>query len=286
MWKSISQVLADQFGAYYFIKTKQKIHTGETNETWLINDGIQPVFVKINDRSYRSMFRAEAEQLERLYQTKTVNVPKVYGVGISQSHSFLLLEALPIQKTSNQNMGIFGQQLAKLHLLDGSEKYGLDFDTWLGSIYQPNDWKNNWSTFFSEYRIGWQLQLCYEKGIDFGNIELIIQTVTKKLNKHQPKPSLVHGNLWTENCALVNNQIFTYDPAIYWGDRECDLAFTELFEPFSKEFYENYNSIYPVDKNFNERKKIYQLYYLLNFSHRFPNHYINLTKTFIDDLLK
>ena len=162
MWKSVSQVLADQFGAYYHIKEKNKVHTGEMHEAWLIDDGIQPVFIKVNEKSYRSMFRAEADQLGILAKTNTVKVPLVYGVGCSQSHSFLLLEALPIEPVTAQSMAEFGIKLAQLHLQSGPAQYGFDFDTWLGPVHQPNDWKTNWATFFAEHRIGWQLQICKE----------------------------------------------------------------------------------------------------------------------------
>ena len=263
MWKSISQVLADQFGAYYNIKEKNKVPGGEVNETWLITDGIQPVFVKVNERSYRSMFRAEADQLNLLGKTNTIRLPQVYGVGCSQNHSFLLLEALPITQQTNATPH-FAEELAKLHQVSGTKNYGLDFDTWLGPEYQPNKWK----------------------GLDFGDIDLIIEKVKHKLSKHNPKPSLLHGNLWIENTAIVGNQTFTYDPACYWGDRECDLAFSELFQPFSPEFYEIYDRTFPLDKEgFEERKHLYQLYYLLNFSHRFNGSYINLTTKLIEELL-
>ena len=119
------------------------------------------------------------------------------------------------------------------------------------------------------------------------SIDLIIQKV-----KHQTfqniilNLSLLHGNLWIENTAIVGNQTFTYDPACYWGDRECDLAFSELFQPFSPEFYEIYDRTFPLDKEgFEERKHLYQLYYLLNFSHRFNGSYINLTTKLIEELL-
>ena len=70
------------------------------------------------------------------------------------------------------------------------------------------------------------------------------------------------------------------------GDRECDLAFSELFQPFSAEFYEIYDRTFPLDKEgFEERKHLYQLYYLLNFSHRFNGSYINLTTKLIEELL-
>ncbi|MBF1233641.1 MAG: fructosamine kinase family protein, partial [Haemophilus sp.] len=128
MWKSISQVLADQFGAYYNIKEKNKVPGGEVNETWLITDGIQPVFVKVNERSYRSMFRAEADQLNLLDKTNTIKLPQVYGVGCSQNHSFLLLEALPITQQTGATEH-FGEELAKLHQVSGTKNYGLDFDT-------------------------------------------------------------------------------------------------------------------------------------------------------------
>lgn len=285
MWKSVSQVLADQFGAYYNIKSKEKVHTGELHESWVIDDGVQPVFAKTNEKSYRSMFRAEADQLELLAKTNTLFVPRVYGVGCSQNHSFLLLEYLPLQKAQPEEFADFGIKLAQLHQIQGPERYGLDFDTWLGPVYQPNEWKDNWAKFFSDQRIGWQLEICREKGINFGNIKSIVDKVAEKLAKHKPQPALLHGNLWIENCASVNGKIATYDPASYWGDRECDLAFTELFEPFPKEFYENYDRTFPIDKGYAERKAVYQLYYLLNFSHRFKEHYVALTRKLIQLIL-
>ncbi|MCK3657322.1 hypothetical protein A4G18_00960 [Pasteurellaceae bacterium Pebbles2] len=278
MWKSISQVLADHFGAYYSIKQKEKIHCGEMHESWLIDDGVQAVFAKTNEKSYRSMFRAEADQLELLAKTNTIHVPAVYAVGCSQNHSFLLLEALHLQNPSVEAFAEFGIALAKLHQFKGSERYGLDFDTWLGALYQPNKWSDNWATFFAEQRIGWQLQICKEKGLEFGDIDQIITTIKAKLAKHKPTPSLLHGNLWVENCGSVKGKIYAYDPASYWGDRECDLAFSELFEPFPEQFYENYHRTFPLDEGYADRKPIYQLYYLLNFSHRFKGHYVELTK--------
>uniref|UniRef100_Q0I3M3 Fructosamine kinase n=2 Tax=Histophilus somni TaxID=731 RepID=Q0I3M3_HISS1 len=288
MWKSISQVLAEQFGAYYFIKHKEKLYSGEMNEIWLINDEVQTVFVKINERSYRSMFRAEADQLALLAKTNSINVPLVYGIGNSQGHSFLLLEALNKSKNKQSSFTIFAEKIAQLHQIQGPDKYGLDFDTWLGPIYQPNDWQTSWAKFFSENRIGWQLQICKEKGLIFGNIDLIVQIVADTLSKHNPKPSILHGNLWIENCIQVDDKIFVCNPACYWGDRECDIAFSSLFEPFPTNFYQRYNEIYPLEEGYLERKLIYQLYYLLNFSYRYYNKkqsYVSLTQKLINQIL-
>ena len=283
MWKSISQVLADQFGAYYNIKQKYQIFAGETHEAWLIDDGIQPVFVKINEKSYRSMFRAEADQLTLLAKSNTVRVPRVYGIGCSASHAFLLLEAFSFQDAPNaQQAATLGKQLAQLHQWQAQDKYGLDFDTWLGKVHQPNEWKTNWATFFSEQRIGWQLQLCKEKGIVFGDVAHITQAIASQLAKHNPTPALLHGDLWAKNCGATAQEIIVYDPACYWGDRECDLAFSELFSPFPTQFYEAYQHAYPLDEGYLQRKPIYQLYYLLNFSHRYQGEYIEKAQQIID----
>lgn len=198
-----------------------------------------------------------------------------------------MLEYLSLkqQTTIEEEFADFGKKLAKLHQIQGSDRFGLDFDTWQGPVYQPNEWCKNWAKFFSDQRIGWQLEICKEKGIDFGNIKTIVEKIVSRLAKHKPQSSLLHGNLWIENCSSANGKIATYDPAIYWGDRECDLAFTELFEPFPNVFYKNYHRTFPIDEGYKERKPLYQLYYLLNFSHRFKGHYVALTRKLIQLIL-
>lgn len=282
MWKTVSQILADQFGAYYAIKSQRAITTEETHQTWIIDDGIQPVFVKVCDKNYRSMLRAQADQLQLLSKTHCIQTPQVYGVGCSQHHSFLLLEALELKPLAPSKMAEFGKQLAKLHQWQPQKQYGLEFDTWLGKVHQPNEWQTNWSTFFSQQRIGWQLQLCNEKGIHFGDMDQITQAIATQLAKHQPQPALLHGNLWHKTCGQSHHQVFVYNPACYWGDRECDIAFTELFEPFPSAFYQGYQEVYPLEKGYLQRKPIYQLYYLLNFSHRYQGDYIEKAQQIID----
>lgn len=274
MWKAISQLLAEQFGSYYTIKSKTPVEDGETHQAWVIDDGKIPVFVKVNDKSYRSLFRTEADQLELLAKCGAVRTPRVYGVGCAENHSFILLEHLDLQPLPDSKMAELGAQLATLHTSGSNQEYGLDYDTWLGSVYQPNLWAKNWATFFSESRIGWQLQLCKEKGIEFGQFEDIISSVSFHLAKYQPVPALLHGAFYHKNIGLSDNEIVLFDPACYWGDAECDLALFELFTPLPTALYQAYNGINPIDKGYQQRKSIYQLYYLLNFSHRFGGNYI------------
>ncbi|MBE2896465.1 fructosamine kinase family protein [Pasteurellaceae bacterium HPA106] len=274
MWKAISQLLADQLGAYYSIKTKEAVQDGEQHHAWVIDDGTLPVFVKANDRTFRATFRAEADQLEALAATKTVRVPRVYGVGCSENSSFIVMEYLPLSPISAKNQKALGRKLAQLHSHSTTDSYGFDYDTWLGPVYQPNAWRKNWSTFFAENRIGWQLQLCKEQGIHFGNFENIISAVSFHLAKHQPKPALLHGAFYAKNRGVSDDDIVLFDPACYWGDHECDLALNALFESDLDAFYQGYSDICPIDQGYAYRQTIYQLYYLLNFSHRFGGDYI------------
>lgn len=295
MWKTISQMLAEQFGAYYVIKHKQPIHNTPYQQSWLIDDGMQPVLVKSAPRHYRSKFRAEADQFALLTKTQSLCVPRVYGVGCAEQQSFILLEAfrpfapLNFHQLSAESLKHFGQQLAKLHQWQPQQQYGLDFDTWLGKVYQPNEWKSNWATFFSEQRIGWQLQLCQEQGIYFGDIDKITQAIAHQLAKHNPVPALLQGALWQQNCFVLSQAniakqkqtILCYSPACYWGDRECDLALTEL-QGFPLAFYQGYQQSYPLDSGYLQRKPIYQLYYLLHLIQHQQKEYLEQAQQIID----
>ncbi len=118
--------------------------------------------------------------------------------------------------------------------------------------------------FFAEQRIGWQLELAAEKGITFGNIDAIVEHVQQRLASHQPQPSLLHGDLWSANCALGPDGPYIFDPACYWGDRECDLAMLPLHTDQPPQIYDGYQSVSPLPLDFLDRQPIYQLYTLLN----------------------
>ena len=65
-----------------------------------------------------------------------------------------------------------------------------------------------------------------------------------------------------------------FDPAVYYGDREADLAMTELFGGFPAEFYEGYEAVYPLDEGYKRRKPLYNLYHLLNHLNLFGGGYL------------
>lgn len=286
MWQAISQQLSETLMFSFNIEEKNRLHGGDISECYMISDGEQRYFVKVNTRDFLHKFEIEAENIRIMRESNTVFVPEVILTGKSKQHSFIVLNYLPTkQLDDDKNSYLFGQQLAKLHQWGEQKEYGFDHDNYIGATLQPNKWDRKWARFFSEQRIGWQLQLAKEKGVNLVNINDFIQVVHDRLATHQPTPSLLHGDLWHGNVA---NSVFgpiCYDPSCYWGDRECDIAMSELFEGFQPEFYQGYESILPIDYRYSERKDIYSLYHLLNHYNQFGGHYLDQSQKLINQIL-
>ncbi|MEB5920811.1 fructosamine kinase family protein [Franconibacter daqui] len=263
MWQAITRLLNEQLGEGE-ITHREELPGGEIHAAWKVTFAGRPVFIKCDDRELLSVFTAEADQLDLLARSKTVTVPEVYAVGSDRDYSFLLLEYLAPRPLDAHNAFLLGQQLASLHQWSEQPQFGLDFDNDLSTTPQPNAWQRRWSTFFAEQRIGWQLELAAEKGLEFGDIDLIVDAVHQQLAGHQPQPSLLHGDLWSGNCALGPNGPYIYDPACYWGDRECDLAMLPLHPEQPPQLYDGYQSVAPLPPDFLTRQPLYQLYTLLN----------------------
>ncbi len=268
MWHAISTMLAEHFDRDE-IHERRQLPGGELHSAWYIRYGNQPLFIKSDTRELLQKFTSEADQLGLLARSNTVRVPKVFGVGSSRDESFLILEYIQERPFDAHGAYCFGQQLARLHRWSEQPQFGLDFDNDLSTVTQPNAWQRRWSSFYAEQRIGWILQLAAEQGLTFGNIDNIIELIATRLYDHQPQPSLLHGDLWPDNCANSDQGAFLYDPACYWGDRECDLAMLPLCNTLLPQIYDGYQSVWPLDKGFIERQPIYQLYYLLNRAYLF-----------------
>lgn len=204
MWQAISHLLSEQLGEGE-IELRNELPGGEIHAAWHLRYAGRDLFVKCDERELLPIFTAEADQLELLSRSKTVSVPQVWAVGSDRDYSFLVMEYLPARPLDAHNAFILGQQIARLHLWSEQPQFGLDFDNDLSTTPQPNAWQRRWSTFFAEQRIGWQLELAAEKGLEFGNIDAIVDHIQQRLASHQPQPSLLHGDLWSGNCALGPN---------------------------------------------------------------------------------
>ncbi|MCW7546370.1 fructosamine kinase family protein [Photorhabdus sp. P32] len=284
MWQAVNRLLNEHFGVAE-IHDKTELAGGDIHQAWRVTHGKRQVFVKSNLREMLPVFKAESEQLELLARSQTIRVPSVYGIGNTRDHSFLLLEFLPLKSFDPHSAYRFGQQLAKLHQWSEQPQFGFDFDNMLATTPQPNGWQRRWHQFYAEKRVGWQLQIAAEKNMIFGDIDNIVQAISNKLQHHQPQPSLLHGDLWPANCASLDDQAVAFDPACYWGDRECDFAMLPLYPDLPMQILDGYQSIWPLPANFIERQPVYQLYYLLNRCNLFGGDNLIVVQNIIDNIL-
>lgn len=284
MWQAISRLLAEQLGEQE-LTLRTELPGGEIHAAWRVRYGTHDVFVKCDDRELLPIFTAEADQLALLARSQTVRVPDVWGVGSDRDYSFVLLEYLEPRPLDAHNAFLLGQQLARLHQWSEQPQFGLDFDNDLSTTPQPNAWQRKWSTFFAEQRIGWQLELAAEKGLEFGDIDLIVDVVAAQLASHQPQPSLLHGDLWSGNCALGPDGPYIFDPACYWGDRECDLAMLPLHPDQPPQIYDGYQSVSPLPAGFLHRQPLYQLYTLLNRAILFGGNHLVVAQKALERIL-
>jgi fructosamine-3-kinase len=285
MWQSISKQISDATGSEFNIIEHEVIDGGEINDCYMVSNGDQRYFIKKNSKSSLPMFLTEVQGLQQLALPHEVDVPKVIHVGTTKDCSFLVLNFLPTKPISNStSLFSFGAQLAKHHLWGEQAEYGFDDDNYIGTTLQPNEWNRKWCTFFSEQRLGWQLQLAKEKGINLGNISNIVANAKSLLSNRQPRPSLLHGDLWNGNVSISVNGPIMYDPACYWGDHECDIAMTELFGGFSDSFYQGYESVNPLSEGYQDRKELYNLYHILNHCNMFGGDYLSHAQKIIYDL--
>lgn len=283
MWQAISRLLSEQLGEGE-IELRNELPGGEVHAAWHLRYAGHDFFVKCDERELLPGFTAEADQLELLSRSKTVTVPKVWAVGADRDYSFLVMDYLPPRPLDAHSAFILGQQIARLHQWSDQPQFGLDFDNALSTTPQPNT-ATSLVNVFAEQRIGWQLELAAEKGIAFGNIDAIVEHIQQRLASHQPQPSLLHGDLWSGNCALGPDGPYIFDPACYWGDRECDLAMLPLHTEQPPQIYDGYQSVSPLPADFLERQPVYQLYTLLNRARLFGGQHLVIAQQSLDRLL-
>jgi protein-ribulosamine 3-kinase len=229
------------------------------------------VFLKANDARLADAFAAEADGLAAL-RAAGCTAPEPISHGAAGGSSFLLMEFLELR--SRGDFAALGRMLAALHRRQG-ERFGWTRDNYIGSTPQPNGGHESWATFWRERRLGPQLALARRNGY-----ELDAHGVSELLEGHAPPPSLLHGDLWSGNAGFLEGGApVLFDPAVYYGDREADLAMTELFGGFPREFYSAYEEAWPLPAGYRERKHLYNLYHLLNHLNLFGGGYLGQVKT-------
>lgn len=283
MWQAISRLLSEQLGEGE-IELRNELPGGEVHASWHLRYAGHDFFVKCDERELLPGFTAEADQLELLSRSKTVTVPKVWAVGADRDYSFLVMDYLPPRPLDAHSAFILGQQIARLHQWSDQPQFGLDFDNALSTTPQPNTGNVAGQRFCGT--TDWlAVEPAAEKGIAFGNIDAIVEHIQQRLASHQPQPSLLHGDLWSGNCALGPDGPYIFDPACYWGDRECDLAMLPLHTEQPPQIYDGYQSVSPLPADFLERQPVYQLYTLLNRARLFGGQHLVIAQQSLDRLL-
>jgi len=274
IWHDISHAIAKATGERHVPINTQPVGGGCINETHIIHMNNQRWFVKLNSPDKLDMFEAEMDGLSILNSAHAMRVPEPLICGSTETHSYLIMEAITAGSSANA-MRLAGEQLAALHH-STQPRFGYQHDNFIGTTKQINTVESDWLSFWREHRLGYQLKLAQENGIGGATMALadqLIDALPHFLN-HSPKASLLHGDLWGGNMMIDQYGMpVIYDPAIYYGDRETDLAMTHLFSGFSADFYHAYQANYRLSEGHEVRRTLYNLYHILNHFNLFGGGY-------------
>lgn len=287
-WQAIIQHIESATGQPFKLIKAQPLSGGDINAAYRLQAENLSFFVKLNSPNRLSMFEAEAAGLKALAQVQSVRVPGLIACGQTSGHAFLVLEYIALNSLNTNSAQLLGQQLARQHLIE-QPYFGWHRDNTIGSTVQVNGQYHDWIKFWQEQRLGYQLKLAAAKGYG-GSLQALGEKLCTNLellfSGYQPQPALLHGDLWGGNAAADDrgNPVI-YDPACYFGDRETDLAMTELFGGFGSAFYQAYQAVYPLDTGYARRKTLYNLYHILNHLNLFGRSYLHQAENMMNKLL-
>ena len=288
-WGEIDRTIAEATGLPFQSQSRHSVGGGCINTAYAIAGNGRKYFVKINGAEKYAMFEAEADGLAALGERGTVKVPRALCWGVAGSASFLVLEYLDLRASGDSAAAErFGRELAATHRCTG-DGFGWHMDNTIGATPQINRAGSDWVAFFRRHRLEFQLDLAFNHGYR-GDIQHKGRELASRLpglfGEYRPQPSLLHGDLWAGNYATdAGGHPVMFDPAVYRGDREADLAMTELFGGFPARFYAAYREAWPLDTGYSVRKTLYNLYHVLNHLNLFGSGYEAQAERMMDLLL-
>jgi len=276
--------ISDAAGSFRIERTTP-VAGGCIHRCFILEGGGRRYFAKTNDRSALDGFAAEADGLAAL-AAAGARVPAPLCRGQADEHAFLVLEHLELR--GNGDYAALGRSLAAVHSVHG-EAFGWHRDNYIGRTTQLNRRSPSWSDFWREARLEPQLELARKNGLGrdlVGKGERLAEALPRLLSQHAPAASLLHGDLWSGNAGfLADGAPVLFDPAVYWGDRETDLAMTELFGGFPRAFYSAYAEAGPLAQGYTVRKTLYNLYHVLNHANLFGGGFAAQAERMIERLL-
>jgi fructosamine-3-kinase len=284
----IAAALTEAIGVNVIEGSAEPVTGGSIHQALRYRTKHGSIFVKVGSSATAAMFEAEAVGLKALAAADAVRVPTVLALGEYTQRSFLCLEWLDLTSSSPLAEEKLGTKLAALHRTQ-ARAYGSHPDNYIGRTQQSNHSTTNWSQFFREHRLLPQLELARRNGADSHTLDRGIKLadcINALFSGYQPVASLLHGDLWVGNWAATREgEPAIFDPAVYFGDRETDIAMTRLFSGFGPRFYAAYEAAWPLEAGAAEREVIYNLYHVLNHFNLFGGSYLAQARSMIERAL-
>lgn len=274
---SIVEALQDIFNDTALkILNVERVPGGDINDAYCLVTTNEKYFLKVNDADkFPAMFEKEARGLELLRKNSSIIIPQVIKTGSTGGKQYLLLEWLEKGVPKKDSWQKFGEALAMMHK-QPQDFFGLDEYNYIGSLMQVNGEFSDWPSFYAERRILPLVKILFDEGVFSMKDADIAQVLCKKLHTIFPTelPSLIHGDLWAGNYLIHSSGYAAfYDPAVYFGHREMDIGMTRLFGGFDQSFYNAYNTTYRLEKDWEQRILLVQLYPVLVHAVLFGGHY-------------
>jgi fructosamine-3-kinase len=264
------------------------VHGGCIARSFRVDTAAGPAFVKLADAARLPMLEAEWAGLAILAEAGTLRVPRPLAAGQADGQAFLALEWIDLGSGTPAAEARLGEGLAALHRCS-APRFGFDRDNYIGSTPQPNGEEDDWVAFLRDRRLAFQLELAAAKGHG-GRLQSrgrrLLELLDVFFATYRPRPSLLHGDLWGGNWGVdAQGEPCIFDPAVYYGDREADLAMTRLFGGFGPAFYAAYVREWPLDAAAGTRRDLYNLYHVLNHLNLFGGGYRAQAEAMVDRLL-
>lgn len=235
-----------------------------------------PLLLKLAAPAHGAMLEAEAQGLAALREAHTLSVPACIDCAVVDDAAYLALEWIEFVAPAPRDHAALGRGLAALHRITGPA-FGWPHDNWLGATPQHNRASPDWCGFWREQRLRPQLDWAGSRGLPRSAVcdgRRLLDGLDALLGAHRPAASLLHGDLWGGNWGVSRaGRVYVFDPAVHYGDREAELAMTELFGGFAPEFYGAYAEAWPLDGGAASRRELYALYHLLNHFNLFGRAY-------------
>jgi len=285
---AIARQIETALGRPFSPSATDRVSGGCINQAMVFRDETQRYFVKLNRPDCAEMFAAEADGLGELRAAGALRVPQPICTGVTNGEAFLVLEYLELGADRGASQKQLGQRLANLHR-HTRPRFGWRRDNTIGSTAQPNAEDDDWIEFWRTRRLNHQLVLATRNG--YGRVlasrgARLAERLGDFFAGYRPVASLLHGDLWAGNYGVLKNgEPVIFDPAVYCGDREADVAMTELFGGFGPQFYAAYRDAWPLDPGYAVRKELYNLYHVLNHANLFGGSYVAQATRLIDRLL-